>query len=83
MREVVILFAVRMRAVQRFSQHHALCQQLGEGFIACHQSFIAHQFVEKTRVEQMEDGVLDAADVLIHRQPVAGLFIYHAGCCMR
>ena len=32
----------------------------------------AHRAREEARVEQVQDGVLDAADVLVHRQPVGG-----------
>ena len=35
-----------------------------------HQPFVAHQLVEETRIQQMQDGVLDAADILVDRQPV-------------
>jgi hypothetical protein len=37
-----------------------------------HQTFIAHQLVEEARVQQMQDRVFDAADVLVNRQPVVG-----------
>ena len=35
--------------------------------------------MEKARVQQMQDSVFDAADVLVNRQPVVGLFaVQHA-----
>jgi hypothetical protein len=43
------------------------------------QAFVAHQLVEEARVQQVQDGVLDAADVLVHGQPVVGaLRVQHA-----
>ena len=41
------------------------------------QAFVAHQLVEEARVQQVQDGVLDAADVLVDRQPVVGAFVDH------
>jgi hypothetical protein len=37
-----------------------------------HQADIAHHLAEKTRVHQVQDGVLDSADVLVDRKPVGG-----------
>ena len=48
-------------------EHHPLGQQVGEGLVGFHQPLIAQQLVIETRVEQVQDRVLDAADVLIHR----------------
>ncbi len=60
-------------------QHHALRQQLGEGLIVRDQPGIAHQLVEEARVEQVQDRMFDAADVLVYRQPVIGALVHHGG----
>ena len=40
--------------------------------------------MEEARVEQMQDGVFDAADVLVDGQPfLCRRFIYHAGVALR
>ena len=38
---------------------------------------VAHHARPEARIQQVQDGVLDAADVLIHRQPVVGARIDH------
>jgi hypothetical protein len=52
---------------------HALREQAGEGFAAgqVEQAAIAQRAGEEAGIEQVENGVLDAADVLIDGQPVA------------
>ena len=45
-------------------------QQLGEGFVHLDQAEVAHHLGPETRVQQVQDGVLDAADVLVHGHPV-------------
>ena len=41
-----------------------------------HQAQVAHHFAEKSRIEQVQNRVLDAADVLVDRKPVRGfLFV--------
>ena len=46
--------------------------------------FIAHQFVEEARIQQMQNRMFDAADVLVHRQPVlCGCLVHHAGGASR
>ncbi len=76
--------ALGFRHLGAIFQHHALAQQALEGFVAGDQPLIAHQLVEKARVEQVENGVFDSAHVLIDRQPVVGCrFIQHARCVVR
>ncbi len=50
--------------------HHALSEQALKRFIEVQESAISKDFGKKARVEQMQNGVLNAADVLIDRQPV-------------
>ena len=53
---------------------HALRKQIGEGLVAIYISQIAQGFGEETRIEQMQNRVLDTADVLIDGHPVIDLF---------
>jgi hypothetical protein len=48
-----------------------------KGSSTLHQPLVAHQLGPETRVEQVQDGVLDAADVLIDRHPLVGALIDH------
>jgi hypothetical protein len=54
-------------------------RSLGEGLIAVHQALVPHQLVEETGIEEVQDGVLNTANVLIDRQPVAGALVQHGG----
>ena len=58
-------------------EHHALGQQFAEGFAHLGQPQVAHHLGPEARIEQVQDGVLDTADVLIHRHPVIGARIHH------
>ena len=58
-------------------EHHALCQEFGEGLADFHQAQVAHDFGPEPRVQQVQDGVLDATNVLVHRHPVIGTFCHH------
>ena len=49
--------------------HHALGEQAGERLVDAGMAGRLHRAGEEARVEQMQDRVLDAADVLIDRQP--------------
>src|SRR5665647_1594674 len=49
-----------------------------EWFVVAHQAEVAHHLAPETRIQQMQDGVLDATDVLINRHPFAGFRIDHA-----
>ena len=48
---------------------HPLVEEAGERLLDRQQPHVVHRAANEPRVEQMEDGVLDAADVLIDRQP--------------
>ena len=50
--------------------HHALREQAGERLVDADVAGRLHRAGEEARVEQVQDRVLDAADVLIDRQPV-------------
>ena len=50
--------------------HHALGEQVLKGLVDAQVAEVAQDLGEKAGIEQVEDGVLHAADVLIHRQPV-------------
>ena len=47
-------------------QHHALREQLGKGLVDLHQPEITHDLGPKPRVQQVQDGVLNPANVLVH-----------------
>ena len=49
---------------------HALGEEPGEGLVELQVAALAHRPGEEARVEQVQHGVLDAADVLVDRQPV-------------
>ncbi len=79
-----VLAAVGFFAEEGVGHHHALCEQLPERFGALHQSLVTHQLVEEARVQQVQDGVFDAADILVDRQPVVGGgLVDHAGRALR
>ncbi len=58
-------------------EHHALREQTGEGFVGLDQPEVAHHLGPKARIQQVQDGVLDTADVLVHRHPVVGAAVHH------
>ena len=58
-------------------QHHALREQLGEGLVHFDQAQIAHDLGPEARIEQVQNGVLNAANVLVHRHPVVGTLGHH------
>ena len=64
--------ALLILVVEGVGQHHALAEQALERLVAVHEARITQQLVEEAGIEQVHTGVLDAADVLIHRQPVVG-----------
>ena len=49
---------------------HALGEQSGERFGQIKMTGVTHGTHEESRIEQMQNGVLDAADILVNRQPV-------------
>ena len=54
-------------------EHHALGEEPLEGLVHRDQAHVVEHLGEKPRVEEVEHGVLDAADVLVHRHPEVGL----------
>ena len=57
--------------------HHALGEQPGEGLGEVELAVVGHRPGEEAGIEQMQDRVLDAADILIDRQPVGAGFRGH------
>ncbi|CAM5197713.1 hypothetical protein CDEF62S_03111 [Castellaniella defragrans] len=58
-------------------EHHALAQQSREGLGELHHAQVAHDARPEARIQQVQHGVLDAADVLVHRHPVVVARIHH------
>ena len=51
---------------------HALREQAGEGLIRAQMSGVMHGARVKPRIEQMQNGVLNAANILVDGHPVIG-----------
>ena len=62
--------AIAVRILVGLVADHALREQAGKRFGDRDHAQLGHGAGEKARIEQMQDRVLDAADILIHRQPV-------------
>ena len=58
-------------------EQHALGEKPRERLVDMHQPHVAHHLGPEARVEQVQDRVLDAADVLVHRHPVIVARIDH------
>ena len=58
-------------------EQHALREQARERLVALHESQVAHHLGPEARVQQVQDRVLDAADVLVHRHPVVVARVDH------
>jgi hypothetical protein len=76
------LLAVAVLAVEGRRDDHPLRQQIGKGFVQrllAEQADVTHQLGPETRVEQVQDGVLDAADVLVDAAlaPVGDALVDH------
>jgi hypothetical protein len=74
---VVLDAALVGAAAENVVEHHALGQQVGEGLVVLDEPQVAHHLGPETRVEQVQDRVLDAADVLVGRHPVVAAGIDH------
>ena len=59
--------------------HHALREQPRDRFAVIHEAEVVHHFAEKPRIEQVQNGVFDAADVLVNREPIAPTFSLSKG----
>ena len=53
-----------------FFANHTLGQQVGERFFEFNQSLIMQHPRIKSRIEQVQDSMLDPADVLVNGHPV-------------
>ena len=52
--------------------HHALGEKASERLVEIEVAAFAHPASEEAGIEQVQEFVFDAADVLVHRQPVIG-----------
>ena len=80
--------AVRAFAEKGGRDNHALRQQIGERLVdslALEQSGIAHQLGPEARIEQMQNGMFDAADILINAAfaPVGDALVDHGPVVVR
>ena len=57
-------------ALVGFVVHHALGEQAGERFLHRDVAGVLHRAGEEAGIQQVQDRVLDAADILVHRHPV-------------
>ena len=64
-------------AVEAFGGKHSLREEAREGFVELDEPQVAHHLRPETGVEQVQHGVFDTADVLIHRAPIVVAFIHH------
>ena len=65
--------AFRLRHLGAIRDHHALREQLAHRLVVGDQPDVAHHFGPEARIDQMQDGVLHATDVLIDGEPVGDL----------
>src|SRR5690606_7070084 len=67
---------VAVLAVAGLVYHHALAPPVLRRFVCLPHPRITQQLVEETEVHQMQDGVLAATDVLVHRQPIIATLVH-------
>ena len=67
---------MRLAAI-RLLGHHPLRQQTRKRFVHLDQAQVPHGLREETGIQQVQDCVLDTADVLVHRHPVVGFARIH------
>ena len=75
-----LFFAAGFFTIEGRCDDHALRQQIGERLAeVADQADVAHQLGEEARVQQMQDGVLDATDVLVDAAlaPVGDALVDH------
>ncbi len=65
-----VLRTIAVLAVEGLGDDHALREQVGRRLVAVDQALVAHELVIEAEVQQVQDRVLDAADVLVDRRPV-------------
>ena len=75
--------AFRLRHLRAVFQHHALRQQIRKRLIRFYKTFITQQFVEETRVQQMQNRMLNTAHILIDWQPIIRTLIQHRRIIIR
>ena len=87
-RPKIFLAALLGAAAVNVVEHHALREQFGKGLVHLDQALglgifraldpnITHHLGPKAGVQQVEDGMFNAADVLVHRHPVVGTVGHH------
>jgi hypothetical protein len=70
-------------AEKNLVQHHPLREQIDERLIQFNETQVAHRLGPKARIQQVQDCVLDAPDVLIHRHPVGNTLVHHGAPIIR
>ena len=65
--------ALGLRHLGAFGDHHALGEEAARRLAVGDEADVAHHLGEEARVDEVQDGVLDAADVLIDLEPVGDL----------
>ena len=58
---------------------HALGQQVGKRFVVFNKACVTQYLHEETGIQQMQDRMLDTADILIDRSPVINSFFAERG----
>src|ERR1700693_755298 len=54
--------------------HHALSEQAFDGLIILYESEVAHALGPEARIDQVENGVLHASNVLVNGKPISNGF---------
>ena len=68
---------VPVGGVFALAENHALVHDLAERLVAGHQAGVVQHLVPEPRIKEMQHGVFGAADVQVHRHPVALQFRVH------
>ena len=87
-RPKILLAPLLGAAAVNVVEHHALREQFGKGLVHLDQARglgifraldpnIAHDLGPKAGVQQVENGMFNSADVLVHRHPVVGTIGHH------
>ncbi len=63
---------LRLRHLRAVVVDHPLGEEAQERLAEAEQTQVVERLHEEARIEQVQDGVLDAADVLVDREPVVG-----------
>ena len=73
-------FAIGFFGVIGVVQHHALGEQGGGGLTEFHEAQVVHDLGPEAAVKQVQNGMFNAADVLVHGHPVIAAFVSHRVC---